>query len=118
MLIKSPIRVMPSVRKTRYTLHGANPGAPPFPMISQLKRLTLPLLAFAACTLAAHGTPAPRERLSLNDGWLFQKDDPPGNTTPLLYDVRPDISGTAENRVADAQSQAAVRLDSTGAAVL
>ena len=117
MLIKSPIRVMPSVRKTRYTLHGANPGAP-IPMISQLKRLTLPLLALAACTLAAHGTPAPRERLPLNDGWLFQKDDPPGNTTSLLYDVRPDISSATENRVADAQSQAAVHLDTTGVAVL
>lgn len=59
-----------------------------------------------------------RARLSLNDDWRFAKGDPAGNTTSLLYDVRPDISGATENRVADAQSRAAVKIDSAGASVL
>ena len=33
----------------------------------------------------------PRERISLNEDWRFQKDDPPGNTVRLLYDVRPEV---------------------------
>jgi beta-galactosidase len=80
-------------------------------------RLLTPVL-LSLCALASAAPTVPRERLPLNEGWRFQKDDPPGNTTSLLYDVRPDISGATENRVADAQSQQAVRLDTTGAAVI
>lgn len=71
-----------------------------------------------AASLPATGTTAPRERLPLNDGWRFQKDDPPGLITPLLYDVRPEIRTTTENQVADARPEEAVRLAATAQTVL
>src|SRR5215510_15804565 len=30
-----------------------------------------------------------RERILIDDDWRFTKDDPPGSTVSLLYDVRP-----------------------------
>ncbi len=45
----------------------------------------------------------PRERISLNEGWRFQKDDPPGNTVSLLYDVRPEVRDKKDDGAADAQ---------------
>lgn len=73
--------------------------------------------------VARAGEPAaaaatPRERVSVSEDWRFQMGDPAGNTVSLAYDVRPDVSGAAENRVADAQSQAAVKIDAANAAVL
>ena len=37
----------------------------------------------------ASAADSPRERVSIDAGWRFTKDDPPGNTVSLLYDVRP-----------------------------
>jgi beta-galactosidase len=59
----------------------------------------LALAAVAAALLLPAGlsnSPAqvsPRERISINDDWRFIKDDPPGNTVSLLYDVRPQERG-------------------------
>lgn len=50
-------------------------------MMRRLVRLPLPVLTLTA--LAASG----RERLSPNEGWLFHKDDPAGNTVDLRYDT-------------------------------
>ena len=71
-----------------------------------------------ACAGTAASLSAPRERLSINDGWRFQKDDPPGNTVPLLYDVRPELKDPKENQVADARPEEAERLSSAGRTVL
>ena len=51
----------------------------------------------------------PRERIAINDNWRFQKDDPPGNTVSLIYDVRPEVRDQRDDRPADAQPQAAER---------
>lgn len=56
-------------------------------------------LAFAAAVLLQTGAlggaarVSPRERISINDDWRFLKDDPPGNTVSLIYDVRPQARG-------------------------
>ncbi len=50
---------------------------------------------------------SPREHIWFNDGWRFQKDDPPGNTVSLLYDVRPEVKENRNVGPADAQPQAA-----------
>jgi len=57
-------------------------------------------LAAAAATLLleagiwrGNAQVSPRERISLNDDWRFTKDDPPGNTVSLIYDVRPQGRG-------------------------
>ncbi len=81
--------------------------------------LTLLALGIAAATAAVdQGSAATRERLSINDGWRFQKGDPSGLATPLLYDVRPELKDPKENQVADARPEEAERLAAAGRAVL
>ena len=82
----------------------------------------LPIVT-AACLLTAAVTspiaqPVPpsgqvRERLSLNEDWRFTKDDPPGRQVNLLYDVRPEVSDTRDDRPADAEPEAAARARAT-----
>ncbi len=79
----------------------------------------LPLLTLALATASLAGADAaPRERILLNSDWRFQKEDPPGLATPLLYDVRPDIAGAQELRVADARPEEAEQLAAAGRSVL
>ncbi len=66
--------------------------------------LLLPLMPAAMHAQTAAAT-SPRERLSLNDGWRFQKDDPPGNTVSLIYDVRPEVRDRRDDGPADAQPE-------------
>src|SRR5687768_13779668 len=54
---------------------------------------------------------SPRERISINHGWRFQKEDPPGTTTNLSYDVRPELKNERDDKAADAQP-----IDANGAA--
>jgi beta-galactosidase len=60
----------------------------------------------------------PRERISINAGWRFQKDDPPGNTVPLRYDVRPEVKDARDDKAADSRPEEAARLAAAGNAVL
>ena len=48
-------------------------------------------------------SPSPRERISCNDHWRFQKNDPTGNTVPLLYDVRPEVKDVRDDKAADSR---------------
>jgi beta-galactosidase len=70
----------------------------------QWVRVGLAISAASAALLSQAGMsrePAaisPRERISLNDDWRFSKDDPPGNTVSLIYDVRPQGRGTGRGR--------------------
>ncbi len=57
---------------------------------------------------APASTTSPRERISINADWRFQKDDPPGNTVGLLYDVRPQVGDPRADGPADAKPEAAV----------
>ena len=60
-----------------------------------------------------------RDRLRLDDGWRFTHGDPPGSTTDLRYDVRPEIMVSADGKVADAPPEAAAAAtEATGAATL
>ena len=91
------------------------------PTKSPLFPLFLLLLALSSGLRAAPTTPPPtsaRERISLDRDWRFQKDDPPGNTVSLLYDVRPELTGAAENKVADARPEEAKKLAATHQTVL
>jgi beta-galactosidase len=60
----------------------------------------------------------PRERISLNAGWRFQKDDPPGNTVDLRYDVRPEIGKRRDDGPADARPEEAARIAAAAQTVL
>ena len=75
----------------------------------------------AACTTTSRTVPAeatpqpaPRERVSINEGWRFTKDDPPGNTVSLSYDVRPEVTDDRDDRPADARPTEAVDVEATG----
>lgn len=68
--------------------------------------------------VSAAPLPSPRQRLSINDDWRFKKDDPPGNTTSLLYDVRPEVRDRRDDAPADARPETTERLTAPAQAVI
>src|SRR5262245_23000831 len=95
----------------------------PDPTKTTVKRAWLvsaSLLSAVFVTVTAQRAPVPttgRERISINDGWRFMKDDPPGSTVSLLYDVRPDDGNARDNRPADAEPEKAVSVPATVATI-
>ncbi len=63
--------------------------------------------AAADDTGAAVSWLAPRERVSINDGWRFRRGDPPGSAVELRYDVRPEVGDQTDDGPADAQPTSA-----------
>jgi beta-galactosidase len=68
------------------------------------------LSTFIAHSPAAEITPADatqgtmRERISIDDDWRFQKGDPAGvDSAALLYDVRPQVTDSNDDKPADAK---------------
>ncbi|NIJ83014.1 beta-galactosidase [Xanthomonas arboricola] len=80
------------------------------------------MLACVCLALPALGalaqTGAPRERVSLNAQWRFQRGDPPGNPVVLDYAARPQVNGSDDGKVADARPDQAQPLQSTAKDVL
>ncbi len=65
------------------------------------------MAATAPSSLAAE-TQTPRERISIDEDWRFQKGDPSGvDPANLLYDVRPDVTDKKDDRPADSKPQEA-----------
>jgi len=56
----------------------------------------------------ARAQTAPREPVSLNAGWRFTKGDPNGDSTGLIYDVRPEVRDRRDDRPSDAMPTEAV----------
>ena len=54
-----------------------------------------------------------RERISINDNWRFFKYQSIQEADKLEYDVRPEVAGVRENKVADARPTEAVKIEST-----
>lgn len=50
-----------------------------------------------------------RERIELAAGWRFQRGDPAGATAQLMYDLRPEVTASADGKVADARPDEAVK---------
>jgi beta-galactosidase len=71
-----------------------------------------------ARTAGPASPPSPRERISINADWRFQKGDPPGNTVSLLYDARPEARDPRDDGPADAKPEAAVRSAAAPEAVI
>lgn len=74
------------------------------------------LLAFTTGIALAVDTP--RERISINDNWRFTKGDPIGDSTGLIYDLRPDVGDRRDDKVADSEPTEAERLARTNRWVL
>ena len=54
-----------------------------------------------------------RERISINDNWRFFKYQSIQEADKLEYDVRPEVAGVRENKIADARPTEAVKIEST-----
>jgi beta-galactosidase len=71
------------------------------------RQLWIGLLAATGFMLSAT---AVAQRLPFNDGWRFQPGDPNGDSTPYLYDIRPEVKKSADGKEADAMPEEAVRV--------
>jgi beta-galactosidase len=77
------------------------------------------LLVFTGCVCVCTVAPAAiRERVSLNDNWRFTKGDPHGDSTGLIYDVRPDVKDRRDDKAADSEPTEAERIAATNRGVL
>ncbi|SDD02526.1 beta-galactosidase [Massilia sp. PDC64] len=68
------------------------------------------LPAFPTLAAEAADRVAPRQRILLDDGWRFHAGDPAGGSAPYLYDVRPEVTASADGKVADARPEEAARV--------
>ena len=83
---------------------------------SRLRVLFAAAIAIAATAVSpavAAEDGAPRTSVLLDTGWRFHAGDPPGVDGRLDYDVRPDVTQSADGKVADARPDAAVEVDAT-----
>lgn len=69
---------------------------------------------FVAALLATALLPAlagesPRQRLLLDSGWRFHRGEPDGADARLDYDVRPEVTRSADGKDADARPEEAAR---------
>ena len=55
---------------------------------------------------SAQALDALRERISINEDWRFQKEEPGVNSASLPYDVRPVVKDSKDDKAADSQPQA------------
>lgn len=74
---------------------------------------TIAVLTLCLAAAAAGAPASPRERVSIDDGWRFTRGDPNGDSTGLIYDVRP-LAADEE----DARPATAVNIPATNVAVL
>ncbi|MFJ1466898.1 beta-galactosidase GalB [Massilia orientalis] len=70
----------------------------------------LPALSPLAVQARAADSAAPRQHILLDDGWRFHAGDPDGGSAPYLYDVRPEVTASADGKVADARPEEAARV--------
>ncbi|MFL6256281.1 MAG: beta-galactosidase GalB [Pyrinomonadaceae bacterium] len=68
-----------------------------------LFRLAPVVCAVFVCALSSSAQVSPRSRVSFNDGWRFQKDDPPGAEGRLSYEkIKSRVTETGGEFVKDA----------------
>ena len=65
----------------------------PFIAFRQVFRLSgyLMLATMMQLAVGCRSADAPRERISINDGWRFMKYGPDDKVDELIYDVRPEV---------------------------
>ncbi|QJE03307.1 DUF4982 domain-containing protein [Massilia forsythiae] len=61
---------------------------------------------------------APRQRILLDEGWRFHLGDPEGAGDAYLYDIRPQVTASADGKVADAVPEEAARVAASARQVL
>lgn len=84
--------------------------------MSMLKRyITVMGMILMSASVSWPAQPSPRERITLNADWRFQKSDSDKDFNSLIYDVRPEVSNNNEVVPADAMPTEAVQVESTQA---
>ena len=82
------------------------PGGNGMRLSRSASRAAMVALAIGALWLASPlAKSAPRERISIDQDWRFQKGDPAGNTVSLLYDGRTEVAKKRDDGPADAQAK-------------
>ncbi len=75
-------------------------------------RFRYPVALFTGLLLGLSASAAaPRERLSINEGWRFFKYPTAAEADALIYDVRPDDSAARDDRPADEKPTEAVAVE-------
>jgi beta-galactosidase len=76
--------------------------------------LSLFLTATIQAKISGHSTAnVNRQRISINEGWRFYKYDSLAKADKFIYDVRPEVSGSTDYKVADAKPTEAVEVKAT-----
>lgn len=86
----------------------------PKTIIRHWTALLLMMLAMAVTC----GPATARDRVLIDTGWRFAKGEPAGSGAGLDYDVRPEVTQSADGKVADARPDAAVAVDARNARIL
>ena len=76
------------------------------------------LLTLAVASSVGIASDSPRERIPINNNWRFIQGDPGGDSTGLIYDVRPDVRDRRDDRAADSEPTEAEKIAATNKAVL
>lgn len=71
---------------------------------------SLPVIAPSQATDSGS---APRRRIPLNENWRFHKYDTDAAADDLIYDGRPEIRDSSDDRAADAKPTEAVKVEAT-----
>lgn len=71
------------------------------------------LITIISCKLPENNPEAPRERISINEGWKFMKYASAEEADDLFYDVRPEIIHVNDTKEADTPATEAEKLEAS-----
>ena len=79
---------------------------------TNLSILLIPIviLIFQACNPSRDDFGNIRERISINDSWRFMRYETHEEADNLIYDIRPEVTGQVEARIADSRPTEAVEV--------
>ena len=89
-------------------------------MTDSFKHLAVAAIVFSLVPVswALQSQATPREQISINENWRFIHGDPNGDSTGLIYDVRPEVKDQKDDKAADAEPTAAEKIAATNKTVL
>lgn len=71
--------------------------------------ILLPVFLSKQCVQAQNQSAPLRQRISINEGWKFFKYEKTSDADDLIYDVRPEINDTRDDKAADSRPTDAVQ---------
>lgn len=83
------------------------------PVTLLLRAALLTSITMYGTSLRGQVNEVPRQRISINNDWLFFKYETADQADQLQYDIRPSLVEINENKVADSQPTNAIKIAST-----